>query len=85
MDSIRESIEHVVEGRVYEIKTRWIGSGWRISIWDDRQRRIGPSYDVALETAQDAEAFNLSPAVETLVQAARDDLDSGRVKAGGGA
>jgi hypothetical protein len=78
-------VKHVVGERSYEIRTMWTGNGWRISIWDDRDRRVGPVYSVALETAQRAEAFNLQPAIDALVEAAKADLDEGRVKAEGAA
>jgi hypothetical protein len=47
----------------------------------DGQRRIGPVYSVAHETAQAAEAYTVRPTLEALVEIAIRDLDAGRVKA----
>jgi len=73
-------VERVVDGHKYEVKTFWIGTGWKVTTWDERKRRIGPVYSVALETAQDADTWNMRPALEALVEIAIADLDSGRVK-----
>jgi hypothetical protein len=33
-----------------EVRTFWIDTGWKVTIWDASKRRIGPVYSVALET-----------------------------------
>lgn len=73
-------VKHTVDEQPYEIKTRWTGTSWQVSIWDQKLCRIGPVYSVTLETAQDAEAYGSRPALEALIEIAVSDLDSGRVK-----
>ena len=81
MGIVGHVVEHSVDGHTYEIRTFWIGTGWKVSIWDAAQRRIGPVYSVAHGTPQAAERYTALPALESLVAIAIADLDAGRVKA----
>jgi hypothetical protein len=72
-------VEHSVDGHKYEVRTVRIGTGWRVSIWDEK-RRIGPVYSVVHQTPPEAEAYAARPALEGLVEIAVGDLDAGRVK-----
>jgi hypothetical protein len=76
-------IPHVADERQYQVRTQWTGMGWQVSIWDDKGRRIGPIYSVALKTPQEAEAYQPHSALEALIAIATSDLDSGRVKTAG--
>lgn len=79
MGIVGHVVEHSVDGHKYEVRTFWIGTGWKVSIWDDAKRRVGPVYSVAHDTPHAAEAYQARPALEALVAIAISDLDAGRV------
>lgn len=74
-------IKHVADGRTYEIVQQWSGLGWQIIIRNHQGRRVGPMLSATFETSQEAEAYNCQPALDTLIEMAKEEIKSGRVKA----
>lgn len=79
MDII-DMVKHTADGHTYEIISLWTGTEWQVVIHDEKKRRIGPVFSVSLEVAQDYPLYNKQPALNALVEIAKAELDSGRVK-----
>ena len=77
---ITNVVEHSAHGHDYEIIVAWTGTEWRVAIRDKHQQLVGPVFSMTLEAAQDIEHYHKQPAIDALVEVAKDELDSGRVK-----
>lgn len=77
---IIDTVEYEAHGHTYQIISLWTGTEWKIKIRDEQMSQIGPVFSVTLETGQDYELYNGSPALEALVDIVKRELDSGRVK-----
>jgi hypothetical protein len=71
---------HEFEGRKYEIVRLWNDAGWQVIIHDEKKRKVGPTFSMSLEDAQDYQAYKQQPALDALVDLAKSEIDSGRVK-----
>jgi hypothetical protein len=80
MADIFNTVNHEAHGHAFEIVTIWSETEWQLMVLDEKKRHVGPIYSISMENAQDFEHYKKEPAVEALIDIAKADLDSGRVK-----